>query len=91
MELNKLQWSKDTDYWLKNSIPLDYQNQTSAWFLGGEKLVVNGFGHGTLDGNGQVWYDLVKGESNYPRTSFYCCNYFSLVPKLIHAKDVLML
>jgi hypothetical protein len=25
-----------------------------------------GNGTGTLDGNGQVWYDLVKGASNYP-------------------------
>lgn len=35
-------------------------------FLGGENLTVNGYGTGTLDGNGQAWYDLVKGVSNYP-------------------------
>lgn len=28
---------------------------------------VNGFGYGTIDGNGQAWYDFVKGASNYPR------------------------
>lgn len=25
-----------------------------------------GFGYGTIDGNGQAWYDFVDGENNYP-------------------------
>ncbi|KAH7129188.1 polygalacturonase [Dactylonectria macrodidyma] len=74
-----LKWSNDTDYWLQNSIPIGpgddqnsyppaaYQNQTTAFMLGGKHLYVEGHGYGTFDGNGQVWYDLVKGESNYPR------------------------
>ncbi|EQB49243.1 hypothetical protein CGLO_11445 [Colletotrichum gloeosporioides Cg-14] len=61
-----LLWSKNTTYWLENSLPIGYQNQTTAWVLGGKHLDVNGFGYGTFDGNGQTWYDLVKGESNYP-------------------------
>jgi hypothetical protein len=47
-------WSTDIQYWLKNSLPLGYQNQSSAWLLGGTGLRVRGFGHGTFDGNGQV-------------------------------------
>ena len=46
---------------------IGYQNQSSAWFLGGERVVFRGHGYGTLDGNGQVWYDFVNGQSNYPR------------------------
>ncbi|KAI9157877.1 Glycoside hydrolase family 28 [Paramyrothecium foliicola] len=63
-----LKWSNDTAYWLENSYkyPTGFQNGSAAWFLGGTNVTVNGFGHGTLDGNGQVWYDLVKGQSNYP-------------------------
>ncbi|KAF6814317.1 exo-rhamnogalacturonase b [Colletotrichum plurivorum] len=61
-----LSWSKNTTYWLENSIPTGYQNQSTAWVLGGKNLDVNGHGYGTFDGNGQTWYDLVKGESNYP-------------------------
>ncbi|KAF0315266.1 exo-rhamnogalacturonase b [Colletotrichum asianum] len=61
-----LLWSKNTTYWLENSLPVGYQNQTTAWVLGGKHLDVSGFGYGTFDGNGQTWYDLVKGESNYP-------------------------
>ncbi|KAF6833805.1 exo-rhamnogalacturonase b [Colletotrichum musicola] len=41
-------------------------NQSTAWVLGGKKLDVDGHGYGTFNGNGQTWYDLVKGESNYP-------------------------
>ncbi|KAL4884225.1 exopolygalacturonase B [Aspergillus karnatakaensis] len=61
-----LLWSNDTSYWLNNSMPVGYQNQSTVWFLGGEGLSVYGHGYGTFDGNGQAWYDLVKGESNYP-------------------------
>lgn len=61
-----LLWSTDLDYWLSNSLSVGYQNQSSAWFLGGSNIHVNGHGIGTLDGNGQAWYDFVQGESNYP-------------------------
>ncbi|KAF8608389.1 pectin lyase-like protein [Ceratobasidium sp. AG-I] len=59
-----LLWGTDLQYWLNASLPVGYQNQTSAWHLGGTNLQVRGFGTGTLDGNGQAWYDLTKGASN---------------------------
>ncbi|KAI0147042.1 pectin lyase fold/virulence factor [Xylariaceae sp. FL1272] len=62
-----LLWSDDTEYWLNHSMPVGYQNQSTVWFFGGENVNINGYGTGTLDGNGQAWYDLVKGESNYPK------------------------
>ena len=49
---------------------IGYQNQSTVWFLGGKGLIVRGHGTGTIDGNGQEWYDFVNGESNYPRISF---------------------
>nr|XP_036589104.1 polygalacturonase [Colletotrichum truncatum]KAF6800746.1 polygalacturonase [Colletotrichum truncatum] len=65
-----LLWSDDTDYWLSNPQPTGFQNGSAAWFLGGKNITVDGFGYGTLDGNGQVWYiyayNLVKGQSMYP-------------------------
>ncbi|SMQ50721.1 unnamed protein product [Zymoseptoria tritici ST99CH_3D7] len=59
-----LKWSTNIDYWLAHSMPIGFQNQTSAWHLGGEDIHFYGHGHGTLDGNGQVWYDFAKGVSN---------------------------
>ncbi|KAF4459106.1 polygalacturonase [Fusarium albosuccineum] len=73
-----LRWNDDLDYWLENSLPIGpgtsqdeyppaaYQNQTTAFILGGTHLYVEGHGYGTFNGNGQAWYDLIKGESNYP-------------------------
>ncbi|TQN66566.1 Alpha-L-rhamnosidase rgxB, partial [Colletotrichum shisoi] len=60
----------NTTYWLENSLPTGYQNQSTAWILGGKNPDVDGFGHSTFDGNGQTWYDLVRGESNYHRRPY---------------------
>lgn len=71
-------WGTDIEYWLENSLPIGpgesqdsyppaaYQNQTTAFILGGKRLNVEGHGYGTFDGNGQAWYDFVDGQSNYP-------------------------
>jgi galacturan 1,4-alpha-galacturonidase len=61
-----LLWSTNITYWLNASLFFGYQNQSSAWWLGGSNIRFHGHGYGTLDGNGQVWYDFVKGVSNYP-------------------------
>ncbi|KAH9862737.1 Exopolygalacturonase [Plenodomus biglobosus] len=51
-----IKFTNDTDYWQKNSFKHEFQNATTFFQLGGED--VNIYGGGTLDGNGQVWYDL---------------------------------
>jgi hypothetical protein len=61
-----LLWDTNIPYWLNHSLPVGYQNQSSAWLFGGENISWNGFGYGTLDGNGQVWYDFINGTNNYP-------------------------
>lgn len=61
-----LLWDTNIDYWLNHSLPVGYQNQTSAWLFGGEGVSWDGHGYGTLDGNGQVWYDFINGTNNYP-------------------------
>jgi galacturan 1,4-alpha-galacturonidase len=46
---------------------MGYQNHSTAWIFGGDNVTFQGHGYGTLDGNGQVWYDFNNGRSNYPR------------------------
>jgi hypothetical protein len=53
-------------YFLSHSLPVGYQNQSTAWVLGGDRVHFNGHGYGTLDGNGQYWYRFIHGASNYP-------------------------
>ncbi|KAL0935455.1 exo-rhamnogalacturonase b [Colletotrichum truncatum] len=62
----RLLWSNDTTYWLSVSMPVGFQNQSTVWHFGGDRVVWEGHGVGTLDGNGQAWYDLNKGGSNMP-------------------------
>lgn len=60
-----LSWNNSNiDYWLNNSLPVGFQNQTSAWYFGGNQVHLYGHGYGTLNGNGQVWYLYNNGTSN---------------------------
>ncbi|KAL4925422.1 pectin lyase fold/virulence factor [Aspergillus undulatus] len=64
-----LLWSTDIHYWLNNSLEVGYQNQSTAWILGGNNVRLNGYGVGTLDGNGDYWYEWIQEQentSNYP-------------------------
>lgn len=45
-------------------MPVGYQNQSTAFVLGGNNVRINGFGTGTLDGNGDVWYKWIDDKAN---------------------------
>lgn len=55
-----LQFTNDTDYWQANAFNQTFQNATTFFQLGGED--VNVYGGGTIDGNGQAWYDLYADD-----------------------------
>ncbi|OJJ55877.1 hypothetical protein ASPSYDRAFT_60051 [Aspergillus sydowii CBS 593.65] len=59
--LGRVVFTDDTDYWQANSFKHGFQNATTFFQLGGED--VNVYGGGTLDGNGQVWYDLFAEDA----------------------------
>ncbi|KAH9833270.1 pectin lyase-like protein [Rhodofomes roseus] len=58
-----VQYTADIEYWSPNSLYLTFQNATTFWFLSGDDIHL--YGGGTIDGNGQVWYDTfnITGES----------------------------
>jgi galacturan 1,4-alpha-galacturonidase len=65
--LGTLEWpanSSDISYWRNHSLPIGFQNQTAAWFLGGDNVRFYGHGYGTLFGNGDEWYIYNNGTSN---------------------------
>lgn len=48
---------------------MGYQNQSTAFILGGNDVRIEGHGQGTLDGNGDYWYEWISHQentSNYP-------------------------
>ncbi|KZL88333.1 exo-rhamnogalacturonase b, partial [Colletotrichum incanum] len=64
-----LLWSTNISYWLANSLDVGYQNQSTAFILGGNNVRLNGHGKGTFDGNGDYWYEWIRQQpntSNYP-------------------------
>ncbi|KAI0176467.1 galacturan 1,4-alpha-galacturonidase B [Hypoxylon sp. FL1284] len=64
-----LLWSTDIEYWLNHSMPVGYQNQSTAFILGGDNVTIRGHGEGTFDGNGDYWYEWIaqqENTSNYP-------------------------
>ncbi|KAH6695040.1 exo-rhamnogalacturonase B [Plectosphaerella plurivora] len=63
-QFGRLHWSPDIEYWLSVSMPVGFQNQSTVWHFGGKWVTWEGHGFGTMDGNGQVWYDWAHGRGN---------------------------
>ena len=58
-------WSADNlAYWRQKSFSVTYAGRQTAWRIGGRDISVRGFGKAVLDGNGQAWIDLAKGQGN---------------------------
>jgi len=57
-----LQYTPDIAKWSPQSYFLTYQNATTFWFLSGNNIHL--YGGGTIDGNGQVWWDTFATNNN---------------------------
>lgn len=53
-----VQYTPDIAKWSPQSYYLTYQNATTFWFLSGNNIHL--YGGGTIDGNGQVWWDTLR-------------------------------
>lgn len=59
-----LTFENTVEYWIKNRIVFDFQNQSLAFVIKGNNFVLNGNDVGGIDGNGQQWYDYAKDYGN---------------------------
>ncbi|CDO70563.1 Glycoside Hydrolase Family 28 protein [Trametes cinnabarina] len=57
-----VQYTPDIAKWSPQSLYLVYQNATTYWFLSGNNIHM--YGGGTIDGNGQVWWDTLNNTHN---------------------------
>ncbi|KAI0325169.1 pectin lyase-like protein [Cubamyces sp. BRFM 1775] len=57
-----VQYTPDIAKWSPQSLYLTYQNATTFWFLSGNNIHM--YGGGTIDGNGQVWWDTLNNTHN---------------------------
>jgi len=58
-------WSADNlQYWISNTLPVEYASLHTGWKLGGTDIALRGHGKALFDGNGQVWMDENRDGSN---------------------------
>ncbi|KAK2060926.1 polygalacturonase [Colletotrichum caudatum] len=57
----------DIDYWLSRTFKYTFQLSSSMWKIGGTDVNVYGNGAGTLNGNGQKWYDRFASNATLQR------------------------
>ncbi|EIM80548.1 glycoside hydrolase family 28 protein [Stereum hirsutum FP-91666 SS1] len=60
-----IRFTNDTPFWSGNAFFFDFQNASSFWILGGNNIILDG--GGTLDGQGQAWYDAFASNSTLQR------------------------
>ncbi|EPS40979.1 hypothetical protein H072_5151 [Dactylellina haptotyla CBS 200.50] len=54
-------FSDDLGYWRNNSYYVKFQNHRAGFAITGDDIIINGFGTGGIDGNGNAWYEAEKG------------------------------
>ncbi|TFB02967.1 putative exopolygalacturonase X [Trichoderma ghanense] len=68
-----LEYSTDVRYWILHGSYYYFQNISIAMEFSGENIVIDGHGSGTINGQGQVWYDLALGVGGlYGRPIPFC-------------------
>jgi galacturan 1,4-alpha-galacturonidase len=67
-----IRFTNDTTFWQAHSFKHVFQNASSFFQLGGTD--VNIYGGGTIDGNGQAWYDLYAKEPYTLRPILFATN-----------------
>lgn len=56
-------FSDDLDYWRNNSYPVAFQNHAAGFILSGERIQLNGYGTGKINGSGNTWYSAEEGDT----------------------------
>lgn len=65
----QITWTDNITYWLLNTINYEYQTAALFWQIGGSD--VNIYGGGTLNGNGQAWWDRMVTNSTIRRPALF--------------------
>lgn len=67
-----IQFSPNISYWTSNSFKYAFQNSSAFWQWGGNDI--NWYGGGTIDGNGQPWWDAFAKDSSLARPILFVMN-----------------
>ncbi|KAJ4311881.1 Exopolygalacturonase X-2 [Neodidymelliopsis sp. IMI 364377] len=62
-----VKFCNDVNRWLPRTFQFPFQDGSSWWLWGGKDINLYGLGVGTIDGNGQTWYDAHAVNSTVKR------------------------
>ena len=63
LPLMKPQMSDNLAYWRNNSYPIAFQNHHAGIIFSGERIHLNGYGTGGINGQGNAWYNAEKANT----------------------------
>jgi galacturan 1,4-alpha-galacturonidase len=58
--LTRRQFTDNITYWQAENFYYPFQNSITFWVWGGQDITISG--SGTMNGNGQAWYDAFAGH-----------------------------
>jgi galacturan 1,4-alpha-galacturonidase len=61
----EISFSPDVEFWISHAIEYSFQGAALFWQLGGQD--VNVYGNGTINGNGQAWWDVLATNATVVR------------------------
>ncbi|KAK1485229.1 polygalacturonase [Colletotrichum cuscutae] len=79
----------DIDHWLPRTFKYTFQISSSMWKFGGKDVNIYGNGVGTLNGNGQKWWDRFASNATLERPILFVTD-DSLAHSLIYSHPPLM-
>ncbi|KAF2397357.1 glycoside hydrolase family 28 protein [Trichodelitschia bisporula] len=65
----EIKFTDDIPYWQANHFYYDFQKSITFWVWGGSDIKI--FGRGTINGNGQAWYDGFAGREILDKENTY--------------------
>ncbi|CAG9940021.1 unnamed protein product [Clonostachys rosea f. rosea IK726] len=65
--LGTIKFTDKWEYWVEHSFKYAFQDSSTFWRFGGKDVNIFGHGFGTIDGNGQIWYNMAPYNSTLLR------------------------
>ncbi|KAH8889866.1 polygalacturonase [Thozetella sp. PMI_491] len=57
------QFSDNLTYWRNNSYPIAFQNHAAGFAISGDRIRINGYGTGGINGSGNSWYNAEQATT----------------------------
>ncbi|ORY65031.1 pectin lyase fold/virulence factor [Pseudomassariella vexata] len=81
-------YSHNPNYWRNNSYSIAFQNHNAGFVITGDRIAINGYGTGGINGSGNTWYTAEGGDTQPGRPMpFVFWNVSEVVVEHFYVKD----